>query len=111
GSLAFWRDPRRTADEIRRFSARDAATYLELMRVFDHVADAALPLIATNPARPAPRDLLRALRGAARHPRSVAAVAGLATASSAQAIQERFEHPIVQSGIAMITNFGSPITG
>jgi phytoene dehydrogenase-like protein len=108
-SLAMRRDPRRTADEMRRFSAADANAFLELMRTFDDVLDAALPLVATNPTRPGVR--ARAGRAAARHPRSVAAVLGLAGASAVQAIAERFTHPIVQSAIATIANFGAPITG
>jgi phytoene dehydrogenase-like protein len=110
-SLVFWRDPARTAEEIRRFSGRDAQTYLELMDVFDSVLDAALPLIATNPTRPDPARVLQAIRAGARHPGALATAAGLATTTAAEAIQERFTHPVVQSGMAMITNFGSPITG
>ncbi|MHB8694955.1 MAG: phytoene desaturase family protein [Solirubrobacteraceae bacterium] len=110
-SFVYFRDRDRTAREIRRFSTDDARAYLELMAVFDDVLEVALPMIATNPTRPAPGALLRALRAAARHPRSVAVMAGLATASAEQAIRERFRHPIVQSALAIIANFGAPITG
>jgi phytoene dehydrogenase-like protein len=111
GSLVYWRDRHRTAAEIRRHSPADARAFLELMAVFDDVLSVALPMIATNPTRPDPRSLWQALRGAARHPRSVAVMAGLAAASAEQAIRERFQHPLVQSALAVITNFGAPITG
>ena len=110
-SLAFFRDVRRTADDIRRFSRRDAAAFLELMEVFDHVMDAALPMMATNPTRPDPKVVLAAGRAAGRHPRSVARVAALATSSAAQAVEESFEHPLVQALIGQIANYGSPING
>jgi phytoene dehydrogenase-like protein len=109
-SLCYFRDRVRTAEDIRRYSPRDARAFLELMDVFDDVLAAALPMVATNPARPDPKALWTALKGAARHPRSLAVAAGLATTTAAQAIQERFEHPIVQSMLAIIANFGAPIT-
>ncbi|HWF56136.1 MAG TPA: NAD(P)/FAD-dependent oxidoreductase [Solirubrobacteraceae bacterium] len=110
-SLLYWRDPVRTAQEIRRHSPADARAYLELMAVFDDVLAVALPMIATNPTRPEPRALWGALKAAARHPRSVAVMAGLAVASAEQAIRERFSDELVQSALAVIANFGAPITG
>jgi len=109
-ALAFWRDHRRTADEIRRFSARDARAYLELVRSLDSALDAALPMMATNPTRPGAGVVARTMAAAVRHPRRMADVARLATGTAAQAVQERFEHPIVQGGIGMLATFGSPIT-
>ena len=110
-SLGFFRDVRRTAEDIRRFSRRDADSFLELMEVFDHVMDAALPMMATNPTRPDPKVLLAAGRAAGRHPRSVARVAALATSTAAEAVQENFEHPMVHALLGQIANYGSPITG
>jgi phytoene dehydrogenase-like protein len=110
-SLCFFRDRMRTAEDIRRFSPQDARAFLELMDVFDDLLAAVLPMVATNPARPDPSALWRALRGAVRHPRSLGVAAALATTTAAQAIQERFEHPMVQSMLAIIANFGAPVTG
>jgi phytoene dehydrogenase-like protein len=109
-SLAFWRDHQRTADEIRRFSVKDARAYLDLVRSLDSALDAAVPMMATNPTRPDARVLGRTVAAAARHPKRMADVARLATGTAAQAVQERFEHPMVQGGIGMLTTFGSPIT-
>src|SRR5262249_20285439 len=66
-SIAFWRDPLKTADDIGRFSQRDAAAYIELAELFDAICDVALPMFATNPTRPSPRALAQAARGALRH--------------------------------------------
>ncbi len=109
-SLAFWRDPRRTATEIQRFSARDARAFLDLMRELDHVADAMLPMMLTNPTRPDRSALVAALKAAGRHPRSFARLLQLLTGSAEQALRERFEHPIVRGALAMLANFGSPVT-
>lgn len=110
-SIGLWRDPRRTAEDIRRLSRRDAETFLDLARTFDRALDAAFPLIASNPVRPRPRDLLRAAGRGVRRPRVLAEIASLATSTAAQAIQERFEHPVVQGALAQIASYGSPITG
>ena len=109
-SIGFWRDPRRTADEIRHFSARDAAAYLELLRIAAAAAGAMVPMLTANPTRPGAASLRRAAGAALRHPRALAALGPLVSASAAQAIQERFSHPVVQSAMAMLASFGPPIT-
>jgi phytoene dehydrogenase-like protein len=109
-SLAFWRDPKRTAAEIRRFSTRDERAFLELMRELDHVADAMLPMMLTNPTRPDRGALAAALKAAGRHPKSFGRLIGLLTGSAAQALTERFEHPVVRGTLAMLANFGSPVS-
>src|SRR5690554_2818582 len=43
-SLVFWRDRRKTADEIRRFSERDAEAFLRFMDLIDLFMDVALPM-------------------------------------------------------------------
>jgi phytoene dehydrogenase-like protein len=109
-SLAFWRDPRRTAAEIARFSVRDARAFTDLMRELDHVADAMLPMMLTNPTKPDRSALTSALKAAGRHPKSFTRLLGLLSGSAAQALRERFEHPVVRGTLAMLANFGSPVT-
>ncbi|MDT7669059.1 MAG: hypothetical protein QOC74_1842 [Pseudonocardiales bacterium] len=109
GSIAFWRDPARTADEMRRFSPRDARTFLDLMLKLMPACDTAISLMATNPLRPDPRKVLGAAR-MLRHPRDLGTLATLAATSAAEAIQERFEHPTVRAGLAQLASYGSPIT-
>lgn len=109
GSIAFFRDPARTAEDIRRFSARDARTFLASMEQLMPACETAISLMATNPVRPQVRKLLGAAR-LLRKPKGLGILAQLATASAAQAIQERFEHPTVQAGLAQLASYGSPIT-
>ena len=54
-SIALWRDRRRTAEEITRFSRRDADAYLDLCETLDAIFWAGLPLFASNPTRPSLR--------------------------------------------------------
>ncbi|HLF39849.1 MAG TPA: NAD(P)/FAD-dependent oxidoreductase, partial [Acidimicrobiia bacterium] len=74
-SIAFWKDPRRTADDIRRFSRADADAYLGLAQLFEATCDVGLPMFATNPTRPDLRALSGAARGALRHRRRLGEVA------------------------------------
>jgi phytoene dehydrogenase-like protein len=100
-SIAFWRDPARTAADIRRFSRRDAAAYLELAELFEAICDVMLPMFATNPTRPDAQALLSAARGALRHRRSLIDMAAFLVSSGEEQILERFEHPIVRNALAI----------
>ena len=108
-SIAFWRDPARAAEEMRRYSRSDADAYLELARIGEAAAGAMVPALTMNPARPPTGSLRRIAGTVARNPREMAIVASLATASAAQVIEERFRHPVVKSAMAMLAAFGGPI--
>jgi phytoene dehydrogenase-like protein len=101
-SIGFWRDPERTADEIRRFSKPDAEAWLEFSRTLDAAMGMVLPVMATNPMRPTMSSVLAAARGAARHPRQFATLAKIVTSSTAEVIDERFSHPIVRGALAVM---------
>jgi phytoene dehydrogenase-like protein len=98
-SLGFWEDPRATAAEIERFSRRDAAAYLEFARLLRAFSDIALAYFVTNPARVDGRPLARTLRHAVRHRRHLRDIVALATGSAAEAIAERFDHPVVRNAL------------
>src|SRR5262245_43766399 len=98
-SIAFWRDPRRTADDIARFSRADASAYVELAELFEAICDIALPMFASNPTRPDPGALARAARGALRNRRSLREIGGFLVSSGQAQIAERFEHPVVRSAL------------
>jgi phytoene dehydrogenase-like protein len=104
-TLAMWRDPARTADELQRFSRADAETYLDLIRTIDGSLDALLPLIMANPVRPGVRNTLDAFRGAAANVRPVAKLGKLITAPAAEVLDERFRHPMIKGLIALLTGF------
>jgi phytoene dehydrogenase-like protein len=109
-TLALWRDPARTVEELRRFSRRDAEAYLEFSRILDGAIGALLPLILANPVRPGWKNVLASLRGVAGHRREVAALTRFLTSSATEVLEERFESPMLKGLIAQLTGF-IPLTG
>ena len=100
-SIAMWRDPTRTADEIRRFSRRDAAAWLELSKIIASATAMGLPLMQTNPVRPEFGKVLDTLKAVARGRRELREIIRWTTISQAQAIEERFEHPMVRGPLTV----------
>jgi phytoene dehydrogenase-like protein len=98
-SIAFWRDPTKTAEEIRRFSQTDARAYLEFAEFLDAFYDLILPILGTNPTRPDLRTASKVAREAVRHRKDVATLASFMLASGKEVIAERFEHPVVRSAL------------
>ena len=109
-SIAFFRDPRRTADDIARLSRADAAAYLQLAETLVPIADLALPFLMANPTRPPRRALSAAMGAVARHPMTPLRAAGLFRRSPAETLTERFEHPVVRNALAMLLAAAGPIT-
>ena len=100
-SLAYWRDPMRTVEEIKRFSRKDAAAWVELSNTIAAATAIGLPLMQTSPTRPAWRNVVAALRAAGRGRKELAAIARWASVSQAEAIEERFEHPMVRGPLTV----------
>jgi phytoene dehydrogenase-like protein len=97
-SIAFWRDPQRTAADIRRFSRADAEAYVKLAALFTAACDVVLPLFAANPMRPGFTALAKAARGMLSHRRRLADLAAFLVGSGRDIIAD-FEHPVVRSAL------------
>lgn len=108
-SVAVWQDPRRTAEEIRRFSPQDAAAYLDYARFLDALFDLALPFMQADPARPAARDLLPLVRAALRHRRDLRRFGSFLLSSGEVAIEERFDHPVTKALLYCLGAGANPI--
>jgi phytoene dehydrogenase-like protein len=108
-SLAFWRDPARTAAEIAPFSRADAAAYLELARTLDALLSLGLPLLTAHPTRPGRPALSAAARAALRHRRELGRVAALLASLCAEAIDGRFRHPVVRGALGSLCSAFGPI--
>jgi phytoene dehydrogenase-like protein len=110
GSLVFWRDPEKTAAEIRRFSEHDAGEFLALMKVVFAFIDIATPMMRVDPARNNVATKLKValtlLRNRALRPEIMALMATPAY----QIIMERFEHPVTQSALCCLLGAAGPIT-
>ena len=107
-SIGFWEDPRATASEIEKFSKTDARAYLEFAELLEAFSDVALSYFTTNPARFDARPLARTARHAWRHRRKLRDIALLATGSAAEAIGERFEHPVVRNALHAVAGSTIP---
>lgn len=104
-SFAMWDDPARCADELRRFSPRDAKAWVELSSTLDAVMDVVLPYMLTHPTRPALVNAIRVLRATGRNVRRGGDIARLFQVSLAEAIDERFEHSLPKALLASLTGF------
>ncbi|MDB5869204.1 MAG: NAD(P)/FAD-dependent oxidoreductase [Polaromonas sp.] len=109
-SLVFWRDPLKTAAEIRRFSAKDAQAFLDFMKVLDGFMDMAIPMMRVDPTRPNFGAKFEALRAVLRNKKLKPEVMALATGSAYQAALERFEHPVTISAMCCLVGAAGPIT-
>jgi len=104
-SLALWRDPRRTADELKHFSPRDAGALLDLYRVIDAAVAVGLPLMQTHPTRPAVLAVLKTAAAALRGRRELSAMGRWATSSHAEALDEYFESDPIKAALLISLPF------
>jgi phytoene dehydrogenase-like protein len=104
-SLAFWRDPAKTAEEIRYFSRRDAGKYLEFARSLDAAMDLAIPFMNGHPTRLDPKFVLSALPRAIRRRKDLWPLVSFLTTSHAEIIEERFDSPLLRAALASMPPF------
>lgn len=96
-SLGLWRDPQRTAAELRHFSPKDADALIDLYRVIDAAVEIGLPLMQTSPTRPEFKNVMKAFTGLARNRRELVAIGRWMTCSQIEAIEDSFEHDMIRA--------------
>lgn len=99
GSIAFWADARRTADDIRRFSPADAEAYLEFARVLSRFGNIMLRLARTSPVRPEIGALATVAKEAFRGRKDLMELGSFPFASVTEVIAERFSHQVVRDAL------------
>ena len=99
-SIAFWRDPHRTAAEIRRFSPRDAESYLRFTDVMTDLWTVVAPYLQGHPTRIRPRTLVRMAAGAIRNRRDLAIATRVLLSSPGAVIDEWFESDVLRAALA-----------
>jgi phytoene dehydrogenase-like protein len=104
-SLAFWCDPVKTADEIRYFSKRDAANYLEFANSLDAAMDLAIPFMLNHPTRPSPRAVIDAIPVALRRRKDLTPLISMLTTSHSEIIESRFDSSLVRGALASMPPF------
>jgi phytoene dehydrogenase-like protein len=109
-TLAFWRDPVITAQELARFDRRDARAYIRFLEMQEAALAAGIPYILNDPTRPPAEAIREAIRSGVRHPRYMAELAVMVAGSAADAIDARFRHPLVRGGLLGLAAVGAPVT-
>jgi beta-carotene ketolase (CrtO type) len=99
-SIAFYRDQRRTVEEIRRYSRTDAERYGELMDAFTELWWTIIPYLQDHPTRPSGRTVAKTLSRAARRRKSLSAAARVMLSSPGAVIEEWFESPELRAALA-----------
>ena len=100
-SIAMWRDPMRTVEEIRRFSKRDAQKWVELSNIIAKATAIGLPMMQTNPVRPELKNVIAALKAVGRGRKELKEIIRWVSISQREAIEEYFEHPMVRGPLTV----------
>jgi phytoene dehydrogenase-like protein len=104
-SLCIHRDPRRTAEEVGRYSRADARAYLELANSLDAAMNVVVPFMNTNPMRPGLGGILGGAAKSALHPTRLGPMAHFFSASHAEFIEERFTDRRIRALLAALPCF------
>lgn len=104
-SIALWRDPARSVDEIRRFSTRDADAFERLNVLFTDLWLAIRPYLQDHPTRPSLRTLGQMAIHVAKGRRSLRPLLRMLLASPEQLIEEEFERDEVKALMANLASW------
>jgi phytoene dehydrogenase-like protein len=104
-SLAVWKDPKRTADELRYFSPKDARAWIEMAESLDLLSDAMLAYMSSHPLRPNFKEVAKGARRMARHPKQALGISRFFSVSHEQIINELFESSLVRGALAQMPTF------
>src|ERR1700738_1211776 len=103
-SIAVFRDPRRTAEDMARLSRADGKAYLEFAKLLDALVDIGLPVMLNDPGRWKLRDLVKMIGALIRNRRLKNDLTALTTGTADQIACEWFEHP---ASIALMTGIAA----
>lgn len=108
GSIAIFRDPKRTAEDIARFSSTDAKAYLEFIELIDALMAFGAAMGKGDPAVPSLGRMFDLARVAIRNRRLRSKLQLITTASAEQLAFELFEHPTTQSFMLNLAGMPGP---
>lgn len=92
-SIAIFRDPRRTAQDMARLSPADGKAYLEFAKLLDALVDIGLPIMRNDPGRWRVGDLVKVIGAVIRNRRLRDELTALSSGTADQIACEWFEHP------------------
>jgi phytoene dehydrogenase-like protein len=108
-SLCFFRDVQKTADEIRKYSEKDARAYFEFIKTLGALASIVGPIMKADPKRMGMKTVYAAARNAIKNRKVGGELLAFLTGTAAQVAEERFEHIAVRSAIAGFAGGAGPI--
>lgn len=108
-SLVFGRTAEATANEIRRYSANDAAEFLKLMPLVNAFIDMAIPMMRVDPARTNWGAKWKAIKALLKNRHLKPEIMALISSPAYVSIVERFEHPITRSALCCLLGAAGPI--
>lgn len=103
-SLAFWRDYRKTAEEIRYFSPKDADTWLKYCATVDKAVAMGLPLMHTSATRPEFKYLLQSAGAVLKNFGELGNIIRWVLPSFAEAV-ETFELDMIRGAFTQLVPF------
>jgi phytoene dehydrogenase-like protein len=98
-SFAMWRDARKTAEEIKYFSPKDAKTWLEMSETVAAAFKIAMPLMLTSPVKPSMSAVASVLGRTLKNFKQLGPIIKMVTSSHAGAVEEMFESDIVRASL------------
>jgi beta-carotene ketolase (CrtO type) len=104
-SIAMWRDPARTVEEIRRFSARDADAFERMNELFTDLWLAVRPYLQDHPTRPSLRTMGQMFIHVAKGRRSFRPLLRMLLSSPEQLLEEQFERAEVKALMANLASW------
>ncbi|RNL66760.1 NAD(P)/FAD-dependent oxidoreductase [Zhongshania marina] len=104
-SIVFWQSPEKTANEIKKFSKKDAAAYIEMANDLELMMAMAVPYMRNHPIRINVLDMLRGFTKLLRHPKRSLGLTRFISASHSEYIEENFEHDMVRGPLAAVVPF------
>src|ERR1700757_4735392 len=104
-SIAMWRDPARSVDEIRRFSARDAAAFERMNQLFTDLWLAVRPYLQDHPTRLSLRTMGQMFIHVAKRRRSFRPLLRMLLSSPEQLLEEHFERVEVKALMANLASW------
>ncbi|HEX5805145.1 MAG TPA: NAD(P)/FAD-dependent oxidoreductase, partial [Macromonas sp.] len=109
-TLVLHKDFARTVEDIRYFSPKDAATYVELRKVFDFLMGALEGIMPHHPARLPKRDMGRLLLSLATDKAMRKTIGRMVAASAFEMIAETFESDAMRGLWAYWSGMFAPAT-
>lgn len=103
-SVALFRDPKQTAEDMARLNRNDGKAYLEFMKVVDALMDIGFPLMMSEPGRPGVGDLAKMIGALVRNVRLQQQLVAITSGTADQVACEWFEHP---ASIALLTGIAA----